>query len=143
MYCFKAKRNALSSQLFLSSNLTVGSSVSVQAGAFVSAVAVVARAAVLAGFGIALVDVVLAVVARESRRAQAREGVDAIHARAAIEAGAAGRKCWRSLRVRKGCVKCTCMKAFLILEKVGPFVGVQILQEKRKKLAFCLDNRTL
>lgn len=104
MYCFKAKRNALSSQHFLSSNLTVGSSVSVQAGAFVSAVAVVARAAVLAGFGIALVDVVLAVVARESRRAQAREGVDAIHARAAIEAGAAGRKCWRSLRVRKGYV---------------------------------------
>lgn len=124
--------HALSSQVFLSSNLTVGSSISVQAGAFVSAVAVVARAAVLAGLGIALVDVVLAVVARESRRAQARKGVDAIHARAAVEAGAAGRKCWRSLRVRKSCVTSTCMKAFLILEKVGLFVGVQILQKKRK-----------
>lgn len=76
----------------MSSYLTVGASVSMQAGAFVCAVAVVACAAVLAGFGIALVDVVLAVVARESRRAQAREDVDAIHTRAAVEAGAAGRE---------------------------------------------------
>lgn len=70
-------------------NLAVGPGVSVQAGALVSAVAVVARAAVLAGFGIALVDVMLAIVARESRRAQTREGVDAVHAGAAVEAGAA------------------------------------------------------
>lgn len=75
----------------MSSNLTVGPGVSMQAGALVSAVAVVACAAVLAGFGITLVDVMLAIVARESRRAQTREGVDAIHAGAAVEAGAAGK----------------------------------------------------
>lgn len=93
------------------SNLTVGSGVSVQAGAFVSAVAVVARAAILAGLGIALVDVVLAVVARESRRAQAREGVDAIHARAAVEARAAGRKCRQELQSTEKLFKFTYAKA--------------------------------
>lgn len=71
------------------SNLTIGPGVSMQAGALISAVAVVARAAVLAGFGITLVDVMLAIVARESRRAQTREGVDAVHTSAAIEARAA------------------------------------------------------
>lgn len=74
----------------LTSDLTVGSGVAVRAGASVVAVAVVAGAAVVAGLGVALVDVVLAVAARESRRAQTREGVDAVHAGATVEAGAAG-----------------------------------------------------
>lgn len=73
----------------MSTDLTVGPGVSMYAGALVSAVAVMARATVLAGFGITLVNVMLAIVARESWRAQAREGVDAIHASAAVEAGTA------------------------------------------------------
>lgn len=68
-----------------------------QAGALVSAVAVVAGAAVLAGFGITLIDVMLAIVASKSRRAQTREGVDAIHASATIETGAA-EKMWANIR---------------------------------------------
>jgi len=64
----------------------------VRAGALVGAVAVVARATVQAGLGVTLVDVVLAVATREARRAQTREGVDAVHTGAAIEAGAAGRR---------------------------------------------------
>lgn len=74
----------------LTSDLTVGSGVAVRAGASVVAVAVVAGAAVLARLGVALVDVVLAVAACESRRAQTRESVDAVHAGATVEAGAAG-----------------------------------------------------
>lgn len=57
--------------------------------AFVGAVAVLAGAAVHAGFGVALVDVVLAVVPGEARRAQAGEGVDAVHTGAAVKARAA------------------------------------------------------
>lgn len=41
-----------------------------------------------AGPRVALVDVMLAVAAREARRTQAGEGVDTVHTGAAIEAGA-------------------------------------------------------
>lgn len=63
-----------------------------RAGALVGAVAVLAGAAVQAGFGVALVDVMLTVVPGEARQAQAREGVDAVHTGAAVEAGAEGRR---------------------------------------------------
>lgn len=72
-----------------SSHLTVESSVSGWAGALVRAIAVLAGAAIQAGFGVALIDVVLAVAPGETRRAQTREGVDAVHTGAAVEAGAA------------------------------------------------------
>ena len=60
-----------------------------RAGALVGAVAVLAGASVQTGFGVALVDVVLAVAAHEAGGAPTREGVDAVHAGAAVEAGAA------------------------------------------------------
>lgn len=67
--------------------------------ALVGAVAVLAGAAVHAGSGVALVDVVLTVAASEAGRAQACERVDAIHARAAIETGAASKNAqvWKTV----------------------------------------------
>lgn len=62
------------------------------AGAFVGAVAVLAGAAVQTGFGVTLVDVVLAVAPSEARRTQTCEGVDVVHTGATIEAGAAEKK---------------------------------------------------
>lgn len=59
-----------------------------RAGALVGAVAVLAGAAIQTRLGVALVDVVLTVAPGEARRAQAGEGVDAIHAGASIKAGA-------------------------------------------------------
>lgn len=71
------------------------------AGALVSAVAVVAGAAVQAGSGVALVDVVLAVAPREARRTQTREGVDAVHTGATVEAGAAGKQSKTMLKIER------------------------------------------
>lgn len=68
--------------------LAVEASVALGAGALVGPVAVLAGAPVQAGFGVALVDVVLAVDTREARRAHAGEGVDSVHTGAAVEAGA-------------------------------------------------------
>lgn len=59
--------------------------VSLRAGALVCAVAVLTGASIHAGSGVALVDVMLAVVSSEPRWAQAREAVDAIHTCAAIK----------------------------------------------------------
>lgn len=58
-------------------------------GALVGAIAVLAGAPVQTGSGVTLVDVVLTVVPGEARRTYACEGVDAVHTRATIEAGAA------------------------------------------------------
>lgn len=63
-----------------------------RAGTLVGAVAVLAGAAVQTGFGVALVDVVLAVAPGEARRTQTCEGVDAVHTGATVEAGAAEKK---------------------------------------------------
>lgn len=71
-------------------HLAVEACVALRAGARVGAVAVVAGAAVQAGPRVTLVDVMLAVAAREARWTQAGEGVDAIHAGTAVEAGAGG-----------------------------------------------------
>ena len=71
-------------------HLAVEARVALRAGARVGAVAVVAGAAVQAGPRVTLVDVMLAVAAREARWTQAGEGVDAIHAGTAVEAGAGG-----------------------------------------------------
>jgi len=68
--------------------LAVDAHVSLLAGALVGAVAVLAGASVHAGLGVAFVDVVLAVAAREAGQTAAGEGVDAVHAGAAVEAGA-------------------------------------------------------
>lgn len=59
--------------------------VSLRAGALVRAIAVLTGASVHTGSGVALVDVMLAVVAGEARRAQTGEAVNAIHARASIK----------------------------------------------------------
>lgn len=71
-------------------HLAVEARVALRAGALVGPVAVLAGATVQAGPRVALVDVVLTVAAREARRTQAGEGVDAIHTGAAIKARAAG-----------------------------------------------------
>lgn len=68
--------------------LAVEASVPLGTGAFVCPVAVLTRAPVQAGLRITLVDVVLAVAAREAGQAHAGEGVDAIHACPTVEAGA-------------------------------------------------------
>lgn len=52
---------------FTAPYLTVEASVSMQAGALVGAVAILAGAPIQAGFGVALVDIVLAVVTSEPR----------------------------------------------------------------------------
>lgn len=72
----------------VSSYLTVNSGVAERTGALVRPVTVKTRAAVEAGLGVTLVDVVLAVAAGEARQAETGEGVDAVHAGAAVEAGA-------------------------------------------------------
>ena len=72
------------------SYLAVDPCVSMLTGALVRPVAVLAGASVDAGFGVALVDVVLAVAPGEARQTQAGEGVDAVHTGAAVEAGAGG-----------------------------------------------------
>lgn len=59
--------------------------VSLRAGALVGAIAVLAGASIHARSGVALVDVMLAVVASEAFRAQASEAVDAIHTCATIK----------------------------------------------------------
>ncbi len=59
--------------------------VSLRAGALVCAVAVLTGASIQAGSGVALVDVMLAVVSSEPRWAQASKTVDAIHTCAAIK----------------------------------------------------------
>lgn len=59
--------------------------VSLRAGALVCAVAVLTGASIHAGSGVALVDVMLAVVSSEPRWTQAREAVDAIHTCATIK----------------------------------------------------------
>ena len=56
-------------------------------GALVGSVAVQAGPPVDAGLGVALVDVMLAVDAGETRETQAGEGIDPVHAGATIEAG--------------------------------------------------------
>lgn len=68
--------------------LAVEPGVSLGTRALVRPVAVLAGAPVEAGLGVALVDVVLAVAAREAGRAEAGERVDAIHAGPTVEAGA-------------------------------------------------------
>lgn len=59
------------------------------AGALVSAIAIQAGATIQTRFGVALIDVMLAVATSESRWAQTCEGIDTIHTGASIEAGAA------------------------------------------------------
>lgn len=59
--------------------------VSLRAGALVCAIAVLTGASIHAGSGVALVDVMLAVVTSEPHWAQACEAVDAIHACATIK----------------------------------------------------------
>ena len=71
-------------------HLAVEARVALWAGALVGPVAVLAGAAVQAGPRITLVDVVLAVAAREARRTETGEGADAVHAGAAVETGAGG-----------------------------------------------------
>lgn len=71
-------------------HLAAEARVALRAGALVGAVAVVAGAAVQTGPRVTLVDVVLAVAAREAGWTQAGEGVDAVHAGTAVEAGAGG-----------------------------------------------------
>lgn len=71
-------------------HLAVEASVALRAGALVGAIAVLAGATMQAGPRVTLVDVVLAVAAREAGRAQAGEGVDAVHTSATVEAGAEG-----------------------------------------------------
>jgi len=68
--------------------LAVEPGVSLGTSALVCSVAVLARAPVQARLGVALINVVLAVAAREAGRADAGEGVDAIHAGPTVEAGA-------------------------------------------------------
>lgn len=74
----------------LRTHLTIEAGVALRAAALVCAVAVLAGATVQAGARVALIDVMLAVAAREARWAQAGKGVDAVHAGAAIETGAGG-----------------------------------------------------
>lgn len=59
-----------------------------QTGALVCAITVLTCAAVQTGFGVALVDVMLAVAASEARRTQTGEGVDAVYASSSIKTGA-------------------------------------------------------
>lgn len=54
-------------------------------GALICAIAILARAAVHAGLGVALVDVMLAVAAREAGQAQTAERVDAVHTSTAVK----------------------------------------------------------
>lgn len=68
--------------------LAVEAGVALGTGALVCAIAVLTRAPVQARLGVTLVDVVLAVAAREAGQADTGEGVDAIHACATVEAGA-------------------------------------------------------
>lgn len=65
--------------------LTVKAMVSLRAGALVCAIAVLTGASIHARSGVALVDVMLAVVSSEPLWAQASEAVDAIHTCAAIK----------------------------------------------------------
>lgn len=71
--------------------LAVEPGVSLGTSALVRPVAVLTRAPVQAWLGVALVNVMLAVAAREAGRTDAGEGVDAIHAGPTIEAGAGNR----------------------------------------------------
>ena len=75
----------------LRSYLAVDPGVSVLTGTLERPVAVLAGASVDAGFGVALVDVVLAVAPGEAGQTQAGEGVDAVCTGAAVEAGAVGK----------------------------------------------------
>lgn len=68
--------------------LAVEPGVSLGTSALVRPVAVLARAPVQARLGVTLVDVMLAVAAREAGQAHAGEGVDAVHTGPTIEAGA-------------------------------------------------------
>lgn len=68
--------------------LAVEPGVSLRTSALVHPVAVLTRAPVQARLGVALVNVMLAVAAREAGWTDAGEGVDAIHAGPTIEAGA-------------------------------------------------------
>lgn len=61
-----------------------------RARAFVSPVTVQASSSVEARLRVALIDVILAVAASETRQAEASEHVDSINAGAAVEAGAEG-----------------------------------------------------
>ena len=70
------------------SYLAAQAGVPVWTGALVGAVAVLAGSSVQTRLGVALVDVVLAVTAGEARRTQTGEGVDAVHAGAAVKARA-------------------------------------------------------
>lgn len=68
--------------------LAVEPRVSLGTSALVGPIAVLTRAPVQARLGVALVDVMLAVAAREAGWTDAGEGIDAIHAGPTIEAGA-------------------------------------------------------
>jgi len=72
--------------------LAVEAMVSLRAGALVCAIAVLTGASIHAGSGVALVDVMLAVVTSEPSWAQASEAVDAIHACATIKTRAVWRE---------------------------------------------------
>lgn len=74
------------------SYLAAQSGVPVWTGALVGAVAVLAGSSVQTRFGVALVDVVLAVTAGEARRTQTCEGVDAVHTGAAVKTRAGEEK---------------------------------------------------
>lgn len=70
--------------------LAVEAGVALGTGTLVGAIAILAGATMQAGTRVTLVDVVLAVAAREARWTEAGKGVDSIHASATIEAGAGG-----------------------------------------------------
>lgn len=72
--------------------LTVEAGVALWAGALVGPITVLAGAPVQARLGVAFVDVMLAVAAREARWTHAGEGVDAIHAGSPIKTGAGRRE---------------------------------------------------
>lgn len=68
--------------------LTVFAGIAQGAGAAVGTQSVNARALIQARVRVALIDVMEAEGTRETHRAQAREGVDSVNARATIETGA-------------------------------------------------------
>lgn len=74
-----------------SAHLAVEASVALWAGTLIGTIAVLAGATMQTGPRVTLIDIILAVAAREARRAQTGERVDTIDTGATIEAGARGR----------------------------------------------------
>lgn len=94
-----------------------------RARAFVCPITVQASPSVEARLGVALIDVILAVAAGETRQAEASEHVDSIHAGAAVEARTEGDN-------RKTANLPLCANCHLLTERVelpvGAVVGVDL-----------------